>query len=549
MTSDEKKKVKSSFIAGSLTSSAGVFLSKLVGLLYVSPLHSLATLNNMDYYSAAYNYYSVLLQICSAGLPYAVAAIIAKYASKDDWKTVMLVRRLSIGILSAFGFAMAVIFAAVSGPLSSSVLGPEATAADLQKQKITFIILSLALFLVPILYSYRSFYQGLKDLKSYADSQVIEQFVRVGFLLGMGWVCIYIFGLDRVWAVYMAALGTSIGALGALFYYLRYDRRHIGPIRRAARNQTTRPVDHKVLMKELFAFGVPYLITAIFGNSQVLVNTQFFVSTMTSMGMDYQLARNLYTIIQLNCDKLTSIPQVLGIGFSSGIVPYMTISLEQRNFKELRKNIRACLDTVLYIGIPVCWALFTLARPIYFVLYGADRLDYAEVCMQWEALLALCTTITPICTSMMLTLHLRKESIFYLGVGFAVKCVTFYPLMRATGYTGAITSSILCSAAIIYLSLAKIHNRYKVSYQATLVRAVKMLLACFAISGAFALMKLAGLEISLSSRPMALLGLAAYAAVDGLLYLYLTMQMKIPQAIFHVSGKGALRRILRQGRA
>ena len=131
------------------------------------------------------------------------------------------------------------------------------------------------------------------------------------------------------------------------------------------------------------------------------------------MGMDYQLARNLYTIIQLNCDKLTSIPQVLGIGFSSGIVPYMTISLEQRNFKELRKNIRACLDTVLYIGIPVCWALFTLARPIYFVLYGADRLDYAEVCMQWEALLALCTTITPICTSMMLTLHLRKESIFY----------------------------------------------------------------------------------------------------------------------------------------
>ena len=343
MTSDEKKKVKSSFIAGSLTSSAGVFLSKLVGLLYVSPLHSLATLNNMDYYSAAYNYYSVLLQICSAGLPYAVAAIIAKYASKDDWKTVMLVRRLSIGILSAFGFAMAVIFAAVSGPLSSSVLGPEATAADLQKQKITFIILSLALFLVPILYSYRSFYQGLKDLKSYADSQVIEQFVRVGFLLGMGWVCIYIFGLDRVWAVYMAALGTSIGALGALFYYLRYDRRHIGPIRRAARNQTTRPVDHKVLMKELFAFGVPYLITAIFGNSQVLVNTQFFVSTMTSMGMDYQLARNLYTIIQLNCDKLTSIPQVLGIGFSSGIVPYMTISLEQRNFKELRKNIRRAL--------------------------------------------------------------------------------------------------------------------------------------------------------------------------------------------------------------
>ena len=121
--------------------------------------------------------------------------------------------------------------------------------------------------------------------------------------------------------------------------------------------------------------------------------------------------------------------------------------------------------------------------------------------------------------------------------------------MRATGYTGAITSSILCSVAIIYLSLAKIHNRYQVSYRATVFRAVKMLLACFAVSGAFALMRLAGFDISLSSRPMALLGLAVYAAVGGLLYLYLTMQMKIPQAIFHVSGKGVLRRIFRQGRA
>ena len=49
--------------------------------------------------------------------------------------------------------------------------------------------------------------------------------------------------------------------------------------------------------------------------------------------MPYETAKLLYGIIQMQCDKLTSIPQVLGIGFSAGIVPYMTIALENRDYE------------------------------------------------------------------------------------------------------------------------------------------------------------------------------------------------------------------------
>ncbi len=546
MSEDSGKKIKQSFIAGSLTSSAGIFLSKAIGLFYVVPFTAIATENNMVFYTGAYNYYNILLQISSAGLPYAIAALIAKFASRNDYKSVMLVRKLSTLILGASGLIMMLAFIALSEPLSATLLGEGATAIDLRQMRTSFIILSLALFLVPILYSYRSFYQGLKDLRVYANSQVIEQMTRVAALLGLGAFVVYVLHLDRIFAIYMAVLSTSIGAGVAILYYMQYDKLHISLIRKIARQQETESAETSLILKELFAFGVPYLVVSILGNSQTLINTHFFISLNTQLGMKYETAKLLYGIIQMQCDKLTSIPQVLGIGFSAGIVPYMTIALEKRDFNELQKNVRECLDTVFYIAIPICFSMFVLARPIYYLMYGAANLNYGESALRWSSFLALATTITPICSSMMMTLHFRKASIFYLFVGFVVKCVTFYPLIRYTGYSGAITSSVLCSATIIYLCLTKIANRYQVNYSLTAIRVLKMLLCCLCMNGAFVLLRWAGFSVVENNRLLALLQMAVYGVIGAGVYFYVSVLMKLPQSIFHISSmREFLRRLLR----
>lgn len=535
MRKKTENKVKQSFVLGSLTSSAGVFLSKVIGLFYVVPFTSIAGEENMVFYSSAYTYYNVLLLICSAGLPYAIASVIAKYANNEDYKTVLLARKLGTGILSVMGFAMALIFTFASGTLSNSVLGESATATDLSQMRTCFCILALALFLVPILYSYRSFYQGLKDMKVYADSQVIEQFVRVISLLGLGAIVVYVLHFNQIWSIYMAVLSTSIGALAAILYYVRYDRSHIGTYRRLARSQEKPSKDTKLLLQEMFAFGLPYLITSFFGNSQTLINTNYFIPVTTSFGMSYETAKLLYGIIQVQCDKLTSIPQVLGIGFSAGLVPYMTIALENQDYKELRKNIHECFGTVLYIGLPICFLMFYLARPIYYVMYGGANLDYGESALQYSCLLALATTITPICNSMMMTLHLRKECMFYLGIGFVVKCVTFYPLIKYTGYSGAITSSVLCSATIIYLCMAKISNKFSVSYKKDFKLLLRLVLACIAMNAPIAILRMVGFQFSETNRILCLAQLALEGILSMVVYFITTSIMQAPEMVFHQS--------------
>ena len=163
---------KQSIIAGGLTSSAGIFLSKALGILYVSPFTALATEANTAYYAYAYSIYDLLLRISLAGLPFAMAALVAKYMVKDDIKTVILIRKLSMSIMAVFGFVSMMIVLFFSEGIATLIVTENMTAETLQRTQNVLIIISLALFVVPLLSSYRGFYQGLKYLKEYAFSQI-----------------------------------------------------------------------------------------------------------------------------------------------------------------------------------------------------------------------------------------------------------------------------------------------------------------------------------------------------------------------------------------
>ena len=50
----ETNTIKKSFIASSLTTSAGIFITKLIGLFYIVPFKAIVGQQNMIYYSAAF---------------------------------------------------------------------------------------------------------------------------------------------------------------------------------------------------------------------------------------------------------------------------------------------------------------------------------------------------------------------------------------------------------------------------------------------------------------------------------------------------------------
>ncbi len=532
---------KQTLIAGALTSSAGVFISKALGLLYVVPFVAMAA-EDYSLYSKAYALYDILLNLSTAGIPFAIASMVAKYHSHQDYKTLLLVKKISTSLLMGLGLFMAVMLIIFATPYATAVSAVGTTLETIEKFSNVLVILSISLFLVPMLSAYRGFYQGLKDLKKYSISQVLEQFARVALLLLLGAFFVYVLSMDSIWAVYMAILSTGVSALIAILYFRHHQKDSLKELRILAKKQESKAKSNKYIIRELITFGIPFLLVALLGNSMNIVNSTFFERTLT--GVSPELAANLNGIIHLKVHKLIAIPQVLAIGFSAGIVPYVTSAFEKRDYAELRKNINDVLNIVTYIALPLCFCLLVLARPIYFIMYGDVDLDYGTEALAYSSMLAFTGTLAPICSNLLLTLRLRKQVIFFLMLSFIVKLVTFFPLMQYTGYTGAITSSVINGVFMIVISLYYIAKVYKVHYRELFRNSIFMLISLVSMYGSFVILGWFNLSLSCESTLITFIELAIYGLVGMSVYFLTSAFFRVPQRLFKMGLSMMFKKVL-----
>lgn len=524
-------KKKQSLLIGALTSSFGIFISKLLGLFYVVPLNSLAGEGNMVFYSIAYTYYDLLLKVCGAGIPFAIAALVAKYYAREDYKTVLLVKKLGSSFLLVSSFIVAILFLMFSYPLSSMAMGAEASINDINYLNNLFKILAIALILVPFLSSIRGYYQGLKKMSEYATSQVIEQFVRVFSIILLGFICVQLLNLDNIYAIYMAMLAASLGAVFAIIYLRSSGKAEDKEINELASKQDKAARNKTDILKEMLSLGIPYLLISFLGTASSIVNSNFFMSYATSIGVDYDTAKLVLGILQVNCNKIAAIPQVLTLGFSAGLVPYLTESLESRDFKSLRKHILDILDTVLFILVPIVLWMVIYAKPIYYIMYGNSNLELGTVIFVVSSITTLTDTIAPILSSMCITLRQRKSTILILLASAIVKFVTFFPMIKYTGYNGMTYSTAICSLVAIFLNLYVLKRCYDVNYSRTFKRLSVVLLA--SLISCLPILFVSFFGFTYTNRLLCILILAVYGLASMLIYIFITNKCGLIKALLH----------------
>ena len=188
-------KKKSNFLVqGSILAMASI-ISRIIGLLYRLPMTDIIGDLGNDYYSAAFELYSVMLMISSYSLPLAVSKLVSVSMAKGQ-------RKMTYKILKG-----ALLFAAVSGTIVAIVVyfGAEFFTTVLLKTPFSIFalkVLAPALVVVAILGVIRGFFQGLGTMMPSAVSQIIEQVINA---------------IVSVWAAFMLVrTGAKVGAvLGA----------------------------------------------------------------------------------------------------------------------------------------------------------------------------------------------------------------------------------------------------------------------------------------------------------------------------------------------
>lgn len=526
---------KQSIIAGGLISSAGIFISKLIGILYVIPLQDILGSQNMVYYGMAFNIYSYILNIATAGIPFAVATIIAKYVTHGDYKTSLLVKKLAIYIMVVFGL-ISMFFLMLTSNLFAGIMTPQNLGAQgVENMRNVLIAISLALFLVPVLSALRGFYQGLKQMELYAKSQVLEQISRVVFLLVVGALIVYVLEWDRIWATYFAVISTAVAAGFAFIHLVNYDRKQMPELKRLAAAQDVADNDNrKLLTYEIIFIALPFFMVAVLGYSDMIINVLFVNGALQAHG-DGAMAQHISSVVFTPVQKIMSIPMVLAPGFSIAIIPHITTSIVKNDLRGIRKNISECLDSVLYIAIPITFCLFVFAKPIMaFITDGGKYLDFDAQVMRWFALEAFISTIAPIFNALMMACRMQKLNIRNLGIYAIIKLATTYPLIAMFGYPGMVISSFISLGVCVLLDIYAINKTYQVKWRSTIRRVMLMIISLIGIIIVSYLCDLVGLKGYGQGMVMNTIQLGISGGLSVLAYFFISHFFQLPQTIFHL---------------
>lgn len=194
-----------SVLKGSLILVIANLLVKVIGALFKIPLTNLLGNEGMGYFSSAYTIYSGLFTVATAGLPVAIAKMIAESTAHNNLRELKRIHGVSYAMF------------AIIGVIGTAILyfGAETLTKNYGDNAICVRLVAPAIFFVAIMSVYRGFFQGLSDMYPTAFSELIESSVK----LVVGIVLAYIFmSKGLVYGAAGAISGVTMGSvLGALF--------------------------------------------------------------------------------------------------------------------------------------------------------------------------------------------------------------------------------------------------------------------------------------------------------------------------------------------
>ncbi len=519
---------KKSIIVGGLIGTGGLFVSKLIGLAYTIPFsYILQSEAYQSVYAQSYNIYAYLLTIFQSGVPFAVATLVARYIALEDAKSVILVKKIAFAILGLTGFVGMILLFTLS-----NVIAPAMVAKNVDIMANCLKILSLAIFLVPVLSAFRGYYQGLKEMEEYAFSQAFEQVFRVAFLLSTACLVVYAFGWDKKYALYAAVMSTSVATIAAIAQFAYFDRKHQYVVDAMASKQTKACRSAKKIFREILILAIPYLVVAILGNIDQIFNG-FLLPT--GLKMHYN-AKDTTTVISASnyvAGKLNAIPMILGPGFATAIIPHISEALSKKNYKLVKKNVLDSIHVVLYVAIPVSFCIFAYAGPLNYTLYYSENLELCTFVVQWMALEGFLSTLAPLVTNLMVSLELRKYVLKNLAIGVLIKGVLLIPFVWIMGIAGAIISSLIGTGYILYKNLKEIHDVYNISYHKTMIIVIRILIGLLALWITSILLSKLGLYGVEGSKLVCLFKMCLNGLLSVIVYVVVTLYLKVPQSIFH----------------
>ena len=187
---------KQNFMEGAAVLTLAVAVTKVIGAVYKIPLGNLLDKDGMAHFYVAYNIYSLLLIVSTAGLPLSLSRLVSRAEAMGRVNQRKRIFRVTAGVFFLLGVVCCGVMLLFAEPLSELLNDGQAAPA--------IRVLAPAVLCVCMLSAIRGYTQGRGDMRPTAVSQIIES---AGKLL---------VGLTAAWLLTRRAAAPNVCAAGAI---------------------------------------------------------------------------------------------------------------------------------------------------------------------------------------------------------------------------------------------------------------------------------------------------------------------------------------------
>lgn len=437
---------KSSFIKGAtILGLAGIFI-KILGASFKLPLLNWIGAEGSSYFMAPYPIYNWLLVVSTAGIPTAIARLIAEKETEGDTHGIF---KIVSSIIKPMAVISVIIFAILffgAGPISRMVQLPQAELA--------FKTIAPALLFVPMMSVFRGFFQGIQKMQGFAITQIVEQMIRVIVGLGLAYVIWFHIKGGPANAAAGATFGAAAGAfVGFIVSYSIYKYIKSKNYAKALKLPQTHPEDSTLdIIKQVLIISIPITIGASIMPTMNSIDLMLVVSRLNDIGIPN--AKELYGILTGFAVTIVNFPQILTASLQISLVPAVTqlFVIYQKTHDEkdrihLSNTINAGIKIALIIGVPCAIGLVTLSEPVMLLLYSKQResaIIGAEILnvLAWDLIFLAVYQAT---TGILQGIKMQMKPAINLGIGMIFKVVLTYVLVGNPnfGITGAAISTVV----------------------------------------------------------------------------------------------------------
>src|SRR5690625_631379 len=518
----------SNIVKGTMLLTGATFLSKFLGMIYVIPFQSLVGESGGTLFNLAYTPYNIMISISTVGVPLAVSKFVSKYNSLEDYETGLRMFRVGIVAMIVTGFIAFLTLFFSAEFLASKMITSEnvddptqITVAD-----VTMVIKmdSFALIIIPAMSIVRGFFQGYQAMKPTAVSQVVEQIVRIAFFLIATYLVIKVYNGAIATAVGYATFAAFIGGLAScviLWLYWSSNKQSIE--KRVAKQSVRQNIPLKALLIELFSYAGPFVLVGIATPLYQLVDQFTFERAMTAIGQ-----RDIYEItfasINFYGHKLVIIPVTIATGLSLAMLPALTKSFTQNDYKLFNKQINQALQIILVLVLPASVGLLVLSDVAYGTLFGLQHITISGPLLAWYAPVSLLYALFIVSSSILQGINEQRFAVVSLLAGLLVKMLFNIQLIHTFGAKGAIFGTALAVGSAVILNLWRVKRSIHFSFKKTAKISVLIIIFATIMAGFVLLSKwLLGFVFDYEiNRLASLMTLIISVAVGGFVYLFLS---------------------------